>query len=90
MSKFQKIIKILSPRPAIGGLEISDSYLRFVLIKERKVDFFSIKLPPGIVENGKVKDQSGLLLLLKALHSKITYKKNKKIYAIIGISDENI
>ncbi|MCR4275678.1 MAG: hypothetical protein NUV83_02925 [Candidatus Wolfebacteria bacterium] len=90
MEKIKKILKFLNPQPAIGGLEISDSYLRFVLIKEKKVDFFSLKLPPSIVENGKVKNRDALRLMLLNLHAKITPKKKKKIYAVVSVSDGNI
>ena len=90
MEKFRKILTFLNPHPLIGGLEISDSYLRFVLIKEKKIDFFSLKLPPGIVENGKVKNKDALFLMLLNLHSKITSQKKKKIYAVVNISDSNV
>jgi len=90
MEKIKRILKLLNSQPPIGGLEISDSYLRFVLIKEKKVDFFSLKLPPAIVENGKVKNRDALRLMLLNLHAKITPKKKKKIYAIVSVSDSNI
>ncbi len=90
METVRKFLKLLNPQPPIGGLEISDSYLRAVLIKEKKVDFFSLKLPPGIVENGRVKNRNALRLMLLNLHAKITPKKKKKIYAVVSLSDGNI
>ncbi len=86
------IFNLLSPRPAIGGLEVSDAAIRFVLVKGGKLISVcaSVSLTPGIIEDGKVKSKDAFKSALINLHSQITPKKKKKIYSIISVSDTNI
>ncbi|MFA5099046.1 MAG: pilus assembly protein PilM [Candidatus Paceibacterota bacterium] len=88
--KLKKIIKVLNPMPEIGGIEISDSAIKFALAKEGKSVFVSLNLAPGIVSEGKVLDKAKLKEALKGLHSKITSKLKKQVYTVINIPDENI
>ncbi len=87
---FRKILNFINPHPEIGGLEINDGYLRFASIKGKKTKFFSLKLPPKIVEDGKVKDKNRLFSIISDFHNQITSGKKKKIYSIISVSDANI
>ena len=43
--KIKKILNILNPQPQIGGLEISDSDIRFFLVKGKSFVSASVKLP---------------------------------------------
>ncbi len=88
----KKILNILNPQPAIGGLEISDSVIRFILARENKLVFVSasVNLAAGVVKEGKVKNKEDFKSALLNLHSQITPKKKKKIYAVINISDSNV
>ncbi len=85
----KKITNAINPPLQIGGLEITDSYLRYVAIKGRKADFISAKLAPGIIEDGKIKDKDKLLGVLKGFHDQIVGKK-KKAWVIASISDSNV
>ncbi len=78
----KKIINILNPRPAIGGLEISDSALRFALVKENKLTLISLNLPAGTFEEGKIKNKESFKAALSKLHSQIASRQKKKIYTI--------
>lgn len=89
LSKFKKILVILKPHVPIGGLEISDSDLRFVFIDENKLFLTSLKLPVGIVKEGKIQDADNFKLALAKLHSQITPKTKKKIYVVVNIGDIN-
>jgi len=86
------ILSILNPQPAIGGLEISDSAVRFILARENKLIpvSASVNLLAGVVEEGRVKNKEDFKSALLNLHSQITSKKKKKIYAVINISDSNV
>ncbi|PIR44192.1 hypothetical protein COV23_01160 [Candidatus Wolfebacteria bacterium CG10_big_fil_rev_8_21_14_0_10_31_9] len=82
-------INLISPQPEVAGLEISDAYIRFIFIKGKKAEFFSSKLPPGIVEDGRVKDKEGLISILSNFHKKIS-SNGGKFYVVLSISDSNI
>jgi Tfp pilus assembly PilM family ATPase/Tfp pilus assembly protein PilN len=68
---FSSIIKKLSSQPAVGGLEISDSAIRFLHIKGEKITKASLRLPPGIILNGKINDRQNFLSALKTLYSQL-------------------
>jgi len=87
---FKKIIKIFRSTPEIGGIEISDSAVKFSLAKNDKSVFASLNLAPGIVSEGKVLNKNKLKEALGELHSRITPKLKKKIYAVVNIPDDNI
>lgn len=85
----KKMADAVNPPLQIGGLEVTDSYIRFVSIKGKKADFVSAKLEPGIVEDGKIKDKDRLLGVLTNFHDQIA-GKNKKVWVIASISDGNV
>ena len=78
--KIKKILNILNPQPQIGGLEISDSDMRFFLVKGKSFVSASVKLP----------DKKNLKTALSNLHSQIVSKSKKKIYIVLNISDINV
>lgn len=84
-----KVLKQLNPLPPIGGLEISDSAIRFILIKNGELVQFDARLTPGIIEEGKIKDRSGLISALKNIRNQINESK-KGIYAVLIISPVNV
>lgn len=85
----KKIANAVNPPLQIGGLEITDSYIRYVAIKGKKADFISAKLEPGIIEDGKIKDKEKLRAVLTGFHDQMASKK-KKIWVIASISDSNV
>lgn len=85
----KKLADAVNPPLQIGGLEITDSYIRFVSIKGKKADFVSAKLEPGIIEDGKIKDKDRLLGVLTNFHDQMAGKK-RKVWTIASISDGNV
>jgi len=88
--RFKRILTILNPQLPIGGLEISDSALKFVLIKENKLNFISLNLPIGTIEEGKIKNKENFKAALSKLRSQITFRTKKKIYIIVNIPDIDV
>ena len=88
----KKIFRILKPKVEIGGLDISDGGVLFVSVdpETKKIKQFSIRLPEGIIVNGKIQNPAELEKALKQLHQQITINKTKKIPVVISISDTNI
>lgn len=86
----KRIVKVLNPAPDIGGLEINESDLRFVLIKGSELKLASLRLPAGIVEEGKIKNPADLKKILKELHSQVSPRRGKKIPVILNIPDMNV
>ena len=81
--KLKNYLRILNPLPPIGGLFISDSSLKFLLIKEPgKAVTASLRLPPGIIQDGKLKDPANFRKALKTLHGDIAFR-DKPVHVIL-------
>ncbi|MBI5079517.1 hypothetical protein HZB06_02500 [Candidatus Wolfebacteria bacterium] len=85
-----QILNFINPQPPIGGLEISESDLRFVGFKRGNVFRFGLKLAPGIIEDGKIKNRQDFLTALLKLRAEIAGKTAKRIYIVVNISDSDI
>lgn len=84
LKKAKNFINRLSKKPKIGGLVIRDSMLQFVLIDDKKVNLESLKLPPGVILNGILKDKEGFKKIILKFYDDLILKffKNKKNYRI--------
>ena len=87
---FNKILNLINPQPPIGGLEISESDIRFIGFKRGNVFRFGLKLEPGIIEDGKIKNRQGFLSALSKLRAEAAGKTTKKIYVVVNVSDSDI
>jgi hypothetical protein len=89
MNNFFKKIKTfldrLSSKPVIGGLQITDSAL-YCLFIEKELKIFSLRLPPGIIVEGKPENREALLNLFQELHGLILSEKpHVKIPIIVSL-----
>lgn len=90
MNFFKKIIKIINPPPKVGGLEIADSELRFVSLKNGEIFTASVKLPAEILKEGQIQNADAFSEALLKLRMIITGGSGKKIYAAISVPDNNV
>ncbi|MEK7192314.1 MAG: pilus assembly protein PilM [Patescibacteria group bacterium] len=81
---FKKIFSLLNPAPIVGGLEVSESALRFVRIENGKAKKASLQLPPGIIVDGRIKDRPQFVAAAKMLHRQIE-NINKPVHAILSV-----
>ncbi len=86
----QKILSALNSPLKIGGLEISESALRFVRITDGVPLAVSVPLSPGTIVNGILNDRKKFIDALKALHEKITGGEKKKVFCIVSIPEHTI
>jgi len=85
---FKKILgplsRLITSSLPIGGLEISDSSLRFLQVKNNSVVRASLRLPPKIIQDGVLKDARLFTDALRGLHQQIN-DKPKPINVILII-----
>ncbi len=81
---------ILNPPFQIGGLEITDLELKFVGFKNGAPFLISAKLEPGIIKEGEIKNTEAFLDALFKLRLEITGGRNKKVFAVISVPDNNV
>jgi hypothetical protein len=84
------LVRLLSPSKPVGGLEISDTALRFLEFHGDKPAYASLRLPPGIIEFGKVKDRASFIEALRALHGQITSDPKKTVDTIVTIPANDV
>lgn len=68
---FSRFNRLLHPLLPVGGLEISDAFLRFVSLTRKEPIFQSVRLTPGIISNGIIRDKPALLTALQTLRQQI-------------------
>ncbi len=86
-----KILSLLRITPLVGGLEISDVAFRFVYFSEKMWRLVSIRLEPGILEGGKIKNREKFITALKNLKSNaFPGKKPRKISVVVSLSSISI
>lgn len=87
---FKRILNILNPPLQIGGLEITDFELRFIGFKGGAPFSISLKLEPGIIKEGEVKNTEAFLNALSKLRLEITGGRKKKVFAVVSVPDNNV
>ena len=66
-----KLLSLLRAKTKIGGLEISDTDLRFVYFKNNSLETIGLRLPSGMIEDGDIKNYDMLIEALRKLHEMI-------------------
>ncbi|MEK9154721.1 MAG: pilus assembly protein PilM [Patescibacteria group bacterium] len=87
---YKFLLNILNIRLAIGGLEINDVDLKYVQPKKDGLFSVTLKLEKDVIKEGKINDKAKFLENLKKLHHQINGGKNKPIYAVVNIPDNNV
>jgi len=78
-------IRKLSPPLLVGGLQITDSAVRYFQFKSSGNLSASLRLQPGIIENGKIKNKAALVATLQELRSRISPDSKDIISAIVTL-----
>ncbi len=85
--KVQKVLRIFGQLKSAGGLIISDSGLKYVKISDNGLIKFSLRLPPNIIEEGKIKDRKIALEAFKQLKNYIEPKPRKKVDVVVSLGN---
>jgi len=84
-------LAIMRVRQPVGGLEISDSALRYVFFRGGKWQLASVHLAPGVFVLGEVKEKEEFISALKNLHSAVFGAlSRKKMSVAVSLSSANI
>ena len=88
----EKAMKLLRIRSDVGGLEISDSALRYARFDGEKWITASLRLPPGILEGGALKDKPQFEAALRELKTQIqgTARSRRRVGAVVSLSSINV
>lgn len=89
---FDKLLAFLRVRPLVVGLEISDAVLRLAYFDGVAWRLNGIRLLPGIIEAGKIKNHDQFVAALKELKARTFSKKEirHKVSVIVSLSSISI
>ncbi len=85
-----KLLSVIKATPTIGGLEISDSFLRFSVWDGVQWLTTALRLPPGIVVGGQIKDRKNFVEALKMFHKQIMGNRMSKSRVSVVVSLSSI
>lgn len=89
---FTKFFSALRIKSVVGGLEISDSAIKFVCFESQKWKMAGLRLPPGILEGGKIKNREKFVVALKNLrdHLPISVGRRERVNVIVVLNSVNV
>jgi type IV pilus assembly protein PilM len=87
------MFKFLTLEEDVFGLDINDLSLKIVKLKKKGrgfvlVSFSEEKIPPNIIEDGAIKNETALVKIIKSAYSKVKGKKIKTKYVVASLPEE--
>ncbi|MFH1188946.1 MAG: hypothetical protein V1652_03840 [bacterium] len=79
------VMRIVKPMSPVGGLSITDSTIRYFEFRKGKERSISLRLPPGIVASGKVKDRENFIAALKTVHTEVLKGKKDILQVVLTL-----
>lgn len=91
-SKLGALWRLINPFKPVGGLSINDSSLKYVRIDENnRLVKASLRLPPGLIEDGKIKNRDLAKQALETLKSYIAPPRgDRRTNVIVSLQDNLI
>lgn len=86
----KRIFQIVKPMPAIGGLSLSDSSIKYFEFRGGKERSVSLRLPPGIIVSGKIRDRENLIAALKAIHLEVSKGKKNTMQVVLTLPTSDV
>lgn len=85
IKKAKSYLKLINPVPPVGGLAITDSSLRFFMLRDGRPPLTaSLRLAPGILENGAVKNREAFKNAVLSLRRDI-FPAHKPVNVIVSL-----
>jgi len=86
LRELKKWLRKISPPLPIGGMHITDFAVRYAGVKGGgKFVRESVRLQPGIVESGKIKNKDALSAALAELHRRVLPNLRKPISVVLSL-----
>ena len=88
-----KVLTSLRAKPLAGGLEISDSSLRFAYFDNKTWQMISLRLPPNVINGNQILDYKQFVKSLSELRRQIfktITSNNLKVSAVVSLSPTNV
>jgi hypothetical protein len=91
-SYFKRLLSFLKIRPTAAGLEVSDQVLRLAYSDRKGWHLEAVRLAPGVMDKGRIKDAAAFDAALHDLRSRVPFAKGKKkkMNVFVSLSSVNM
>ena len=94
MPKFLKLftdfLEKLSSKPKIGGLVVSDASIQYLFLDGETPKYFLVRLPPGVMKEGKVEAPDQFVMYLRELHRLAADNTAQTIKVVVALPPAEI
>ncbi|PIR98382.1 MAG: hypothetical protein COT88_01930 [Candidatus Colwellbacteria bacterium CG10_big_fil_rev_8_21_14_0_10_41_28] len=88
---FSSLTTKVTPKIEVAGLQITDSLIRYTLLKENgEGRDFALRPAPGVIVGGKVANRLELTKILKQVHKKASISKRKPSSIILTVGIDSV
>lgn len=89
---FAIILTAVRARPPVGGMEISDATVRLVFFDGAAWRFGGVRLEPGVLEGGKIKDHARFVDALQSVKAQVfgTTHRDRRVMIVASLSSASI
>jgi len=81
----RELIEKISPPLPIGGLQITDFAVRYVQLKGSGAIRGSLKLQPGVISRGRIKNKEALVAVLSELHRRVHFNSRHSVNVVLSL-----
>ena len=85
LERFKKLLLLTGVQPLSGGLEISDTCIRFSRTSSSGWKLMDVRLPPGILKGGKIQERAQFVKALELLHRQITERAYRRVNVVVSL-----
>jgi hypothetical protein len=87
-----KLLRFLRIRPPAGGLEITDQLIRLAYFERSVWQFYAVRMEPGIIQGGKILDETAFVAALTALRAQVPrhFQKNGTLNVVVSLGATSI
>ena len=90
LKKLETLLQRISPPVPVGGLQIADFSVRYAEIKSGRFVRESLRLEPGVIEGGRVKNAAALTAVLAELRRRVLPDLRKPLSVILSLSMRDV
>jgi hypothetical protein len=87
---YKQLLNFLRVRPLVGGLEISDSTIRYAMWNGKVWTTHALRLPPNLIQGGKITNYGHFREAMRGFHHQITGGRNHLLNVVVSLSSVNV
>jgi len=83
LEKIPYLLERLSSKPEIGGAQLTNAGIQYILFEKGKPKTLFFRFPPGVMSDGRIQNRDQFIAVLRKLHEAIEPEKESKNLQIV-------